>query len=303
MKKQILTFVLLVVAATGFSQTQKAQTLQVGATSTTLSTKAAVQIDDTARGILFPRMTSSQRDAITTPPTGLTIYNTTTNAIEWFDGTSWYNIRAIINSVSNTGTYPANYVGTKATVVDITSSSGKIWMDRNLGASQVASSANDANAYGGYFQWGRFADGHQVSNSATTTTTSNSDTPADGKFINVIADWRTTPNNTLWQGIGGTNNPCPNGYRVPTSTELNNEFTVLNITNTTNAASSILKIPANGYRDTTGVLTAGSIAHFWTSTASGVNSSYFTISSTSVTLYASTAGKGYGMAVRCIKGN
>ncbi|MDO5968527.1 hypothetical protein Q4Q35_01790, partial [Flavivirga aquimarina] len=52
---------------------------------------------------------------------------------------------------------------------DITSSAtGKIWMDRNLGASQVATSSNDADAYGDLYQWGRAADGHESRTSSTT---------------------------------------------------------------------------------------------------------------------------------------
>ncbi len=36
----------------------------------------------------------------------------------------------------------------------VSSATGKIWMDRNLGASQVAISSNDAAAYGDWYQWG-----------------------------------------------------------------------------------------------------------------------------------------------------
>jgi len=38
---------------------------------------------------------------------------------------------------------------------------GKTWMDRNLGAYQVATSSTDANAYGDFYHWGRRSDGHQ----------------------------------------------------------------------------------------------------------------------------------------------
>jgi len=33
-------------------------------------------------------------------------------------------------------------------------------MDRNLGATQVATSSTDENSYGDLYQWGRRADGH-----------------------------------------------------------------------------------------------------------------------------------------------
>ena len=38
---------------------------------------------------------------------------------------------------------------------------GRTWMDRNLGASRVATGNTDAEAYGDLYQWGRAADGHQ----------------------------------------------------------------------------------------------------------------------------------------------
>lgn len=44
-----------------------------------LDATAALQVDSTTKGILFPRMTTTERDAISTPPDGLTLYNTTTD--------------------------------------------------------------------------------------------------------------------------------------------------------------------------------------------------------------------------------
>jgi hypothetical protein len=44
---------------------------------------------------------------------------------------------------------------------DVTSTTGKIWMDRNLGASRVATSVSDTLAYGDLYQWGRGTDGHE----------------------------------------------------------------------------------------------------------------------------------------------
>jgi hypothetical protein len=52
--------------------------------------------------------------------------------------------------------------GTGTTIVDVTNSTtGKTWMDRNLGASRQATSSTDYLAYGALFQWGRAADGHE----------------------------------------------------------------------------------------------------------------------------------------------
>ncbi len=52
----------------------------------TISPNAAslLQMDSTTRGFLPPRMTTAQRNAISTPPAGLVIYNTDTSALEVF---------------------------------------------------------------------------------------------------------------------------------------------------------------------------------------------------------------------------
>lgn len=49
---------------------------------------ALVQIDSTTQGFLPPRMTTAQRDAISSPPAGLLIYNTTTNKLNVYT-TAW----------------------------------------------------------------------------------------------------------------------------------------------------------------------------------------------------------------------
>jgi hypothetical protein len=91
------------------------------------------------------------------------------------------------------------------------STTERIWLDRNMGASQVATGSTDTNAYGDLYQWGRYRDGHQVRTSSTTYTLSSSDTPAHGDFIIPIAlpnDWRDPQNDNLWQGVSGINNPA-----------------------------------------------------------------------------------------------
>jgi hypothetical protein len=43
---------------------------------------AAMEVNSTTGGLLMPRMTTTQRDAITSPADGLVIYNTTTNKFQ-----------------------------------------------------------------------------------------------------------------------------------------------------------------------------------------------------------------------------
>lgn len=50
---------------------------------------AMLDIKSTDKGLLIPRMTSSERDAISQPATGLQIYNTDHSVFNYYDGTTW----------------------------------------------------------------------------------------------------------------------------------------------------------------------------------------------------------------------
>jgi uncharacterized protein (TIGR02145 family) len=128
---------------------------------------------------------------------------------------------------------------------------GKYWLDRNLGATQVATAYDDSASYGYLYQWGRDFDGHQIPTSSITTTVSPTDTPGHANFISVLVspwDWRSPQNDNLWQGAGGINNPCPEGFRLPTQSEWATLVAAANITGRNTAFSSSLKLPAAGGR-------------------------------------------------------
>jgi hypothetical protein len=59
----------------------------------TASPSASAQLDitSTTRGFLPPRMTTTQRDAISSPAAGLVIYNTTTSKLQVYT-TSWTDL-------------------------------------------------------------------------------------------------------------------------------------------------------------------------------------------------------------------
>jgi hypothetical protein len=214
-------------------------------------------------------------------------------------------------SVANTsggggvGTYPPGTVHCLATptaVVDVTNPvTGKTWMDRNLGASQVAISSTDANAYGDLYQWGRGTDGHQCRNSATTGALSSTDQPGHGYFIIVSGDWRSPQNDNLWQGVNGVNNPCPSGYRLPTETEINAERLSWSANTSVGAFASPLKLPMAGLRDdSNGSLNGvGTYGGYWSSTVSGAVSRRLGFVSSDADM--SGLNRALGLTVRCLK--
>jgi hypothetical protein len=208
-----------------------------------------------------------------------------------------------------TAQYPAGTVhcnpNNPTAVVDVLNpTTGKTWMDRNLGASQSATSSDDANAYGDLYQWGRRSDGHQCRTSPTTSTLSSTDQPGHGNFITTTSgnynyDWRSPQNTNLWQGVSGTNNPCPSGYRLPTETELNAEITSWSSNNAAGAFASPLKLPMAGGRGNGSLSVVGTFGRYWSSTVDGTNSRslYFGSSSASMNTYR----RAFGSSVRCLK--
>jgi hypothetical protein len=62
---------------------------QAYASGSAINAAAALQVDSTTRGFLPPRMTTTQRDAIASPPDGLIVYNTTTSKLNLREGGAW----------------------------------------------------------------------------------------------------------------------------------------------------------------------------------------------------------------------
>jgi uncharacterized protein (TIGR02145 family) len=273
----------------------------------------------TARGVVWSQTenpTIENHEGITIDGEGLGSFTSTLTDLE---PETTYFVRAY--ATNNAGTaygdeltfeteedpYPPGTVhcGDPTLVVEVLNpATGKTWMDRNLGASRVAQSSNDGASYGDLYQWGRFADGHQCRNSGTTSTLSTTDTPGHGNFITVNSsndDWRNPPNDNLWQGVSGTNNPCPTGFRLPSEAELLSERQSWSNNNSDGAFASPLKLPLPGRRDNrSGAIgTVGFNAFYWSSTVSGFDCFYLAFNSSGVNISANA--RSHGFSVRCIK--
>ncbi|MFY0605850.1 MAG: hypothetical protein JXR10_03990 [Cyclobacteriaceae bacterium] len=53
---------------------------------------AALEVESTTKGFLLPRLTTAERDVITSPAAGLMIFNTTTSKFNGYDGASWVDL-------------------------------------------------------------------------------------------------------------------------------------------------------------------------------------------------------------------
>lgn len=166
------------------------------------------------------------------------------------------------------------YKNEQVTYGTIESAGGECWLNRNLGASRVATAYNDSEAYGDLFQWGRLDDGHQNRNSGTTDILSSEDDPGHSNFIKAPDepyDWRNPQNDNLWQGVNGINNPCPPDWRIPTKDEWGVELDSWFDGEYYDAYASPLKLTLPGYRHSwfDGIDMEGTFSWYWSSTVDG----------------------------------
>jgi len=178
---------------------------------------------------------------------------------------------------------------------------GRTWMDRNLGAIQVATSTTDTASFGSLYQWGRASDGHEERTSSTINTTSSSDTAGHSYFILADSDWRSPPNDSLWQGLFGINNPCPEGFRLPTENEFEEERLIWSSNDADGAFNSPLKLSLAGARSRiNGVIgNVGTFSGYRTSTTNGTLSRVLGIGQSNSQM--GNRDRADGNCVRCIR--
>lgn len=146
---------------------------------------------------------------------------------------------------------------------------GRMWLDRNLGAS-------DPLSVGDYYQWGRAADGHENIDSATTETLATTLTPSHPDFIitpDLDADWvepnvdedgslRSQSWSNPYDEVSNPNQVCPCGYVVPSTSDFMDVDALA-------GGKELLNLPNSGYRwSGDGEIFSDEGDWYWTSEAS-----------------------------------
>jgi uncharacterized protein (TIGR02145 family) len=206
-------------------------------------------------------------------------------------------------------------------------------MDRNLGARQVATDFDDVFSFGNYHQWGRPADGHEITvwNGTTKTdgrglaeTTALEALAADAypSYANFIItdvtpfDWLANPAAsdvaTLWDIDANRQGPCPANYHVPTNSVWNiaddyndgsatSGGNTLGWDNNQEVYDSALKLPSSGNLNRADGLLGnqGTHGNYWSSSVRHENARYLNANSTVANT--NRSNRAFGCTVRCIK--
>jgi hypothetical protein len=208
---------------------------------------------------------------------------------------------------------------------------GVYWLDRNLGATRVATSATDTAAFGGLYQWGRPADGHQIHSDSTPA---SPELPEGGVDLSGTLSTTITPGNAIFiapqgspydwvdmsaQDGGSVDNGlareaflnkidgtgiCPTGFRVPSEDETELGIEAMYNPSYVAAYDTFLKLTYAGARksydgeflsSTAMAMETGSL---WTTTSDRELAVTFTYSEFGVE-YVSPDSRAWGMSVRC----
>lgn len=226
----------------------------VGISTTSPNKSSLLEIKSTSKGILIPRMTKIQRDAIASPATGLLIYQTnSTPGFYYYSGTGWTAVTPKAKSWSltgNTGTDPStNFLGTidaQPLVFKVNNNKSGI-IDYNLGTAGFGYLALNSNtavgntAFGyeaGYFNTSG-QNNTALGNSALQSNTTGVDNTATGAFA-------------LYSGIGNYN--TANGYFALGSNSANNNTSTgaLSLHANTSGYDNVANGYAALYANTTG---------------------------------------------------
>jgi hypothetical protein len=260
----VLGFMLVFPCISSFSQ------VSINTTGDPPDNSAMLDVKSANKGLLIPRMTQSQIEAISDPADGLQVYCTTNSKMYIFVAPSnqWKEItygegiispppficgfHITINHLASGGVAPVDKMVTYGTVTNIPGEPTKCWITSNLGSDHQATAVNDATegSAGWYWQFNR-KQGYKHDGTTRIPNTA----------------WLTSNHeNSVWIAA---NDPCSielgADWRIPTAAELNNVNTTGSWTNWNGPWNSGLKLHAGGYLETSNglLLTRGSIGYYW----------------------------------------
>lgn len=154
---------------------------------------AMLEIKSTSKGLLPPRLTRIERDAISNPPAGLLIYNTTNKSIDIYNGTVWGGLTDKFECGSS------QITDTDGNIYSTVQIGDQCWMAENLNTG-VKKNISQVYTYDdGIIE--KFCYGDLISNCDN---------------YGALYYWREMMN---WGNTAGAQGICPEGWHIPTDEE------------------------------------------------------------------------------------
>ncbi|MCX6272818.1 MAG: hypothetical protein NTU44_16695 [Bacteroidetes bacterium] len=235
---------------------------------------AMFEVKSTEKGLLPPRMTTAQRDAIVNPAEGLYLFNLDKNMMEFFNGTEWRQFSYPSSSEVLCGNdfidfrdnqvYPTILIGTQC------------WMKKNMNIGVMVNSTVTGSSHS------------DVSNNGVIEKYCFNNDPAYCAIYGGLYDWNEMMQYSTTAGVQGI---CPSGWHIPTDAE----WTILtDYLGGEDVAGGKMKetglthwtAPNIGATNESGFTAIGTGIRYYTGTFDGIkNSTYLTSSSEQLTLY------------------
>ena len=183
---------------------------QVGVGTTTPDASSALDITSTTKGLLIPRMTETQRDAISSPATGLMIYQTDgTVGFYYYNGSSWVEVAATSKTYSVNTFYAelggyvieVNSDGTHGLVVAMQDQGTSKWYEAN----DLLSNASNHDTNGAKFKDWRLPTKRELNLMYVVYNNGNA------ASLNTNVYWSSTEGNSTLAWEQGFNNGYQNG--------------------------------------------------------------------------------------------
>lgn len=207
MKHLILLFLIFTMGVAGFAQHNNSELpTSVNTDGAAPDASAMFDVKSTAKGVLIPRMTSAQRNAISTPADGLLVFDTDRGQFWFFEGGAW-------KALDTSG---GPYVVQGQAVTGFESNG-----NANDGF-QASSNTDDgffasSNSGDGFYAWNNSGDGFESSSNAEDGFEANNNTD-DGFYASSNMDDGFVAWNNTGDGFKSISN-VENGFEAINNTD------------------------------------------------------------------------------------